>query len=76
MGIQGGLLPGGSVSIRGLHSVGFCIQWESASMGLCIGGVGRPPKIHGILWATVNKQAVRIILECILVTRDKNDDME
>ena len=76
MGIQGGLLPGGSVSIGGsafsgvLHPVGICIY------GALHRGLGRPPKIYGILWATVNKRVVRIILECILVTRDKNDDME
>ena len=30
-------------------------------------GVGRPPEVHGILQDTVNKRAVRILLECILV---------
>ena len=44
---------------------------ESASRrGVCIqGGIGQttPHDIHGILRDTVNKQAVRILLECILL---------
>ena len=39
--------------------------------GVCIQeGLGRPPppEIHGILQDTVNKRAVRILLECILVS--------
>ena len=37
--------------------------------GLLTGGLAEPPTpvIHGILWDTVNKRVVRILLECILV---------
>ena len=43
---------------------GVCIQ------GVCIqGGWAEPPsEIHGILWDTVNKRAVRILVECFLVS--------
>ena len=41
-----------------VHGGGVCIQ-----RGL---GLGRPPS-HGILWDTINKRVVRILLECILV---------
>ena len=45
---------------------GVCIQ------GVYIreGGVGQTPP-HQILWDTVNERAVRIILECILVLKNK-----
>ena len=49
-------------SSGGLHPARDCIQ-----------GVGQTPptpppsETHGILWDTVNKQAIRILLECILV---------
>ena len=35
--------------------------------GLDPGELGRPPEIHEILRDTVNKRAVRILLECFLV---------
>ena len=66
--LGGGVHPYGGIE-------GVCIQWGggggggSASRwkrGLHPGGLGRPPP-HRILWDTVNKQAVRILLECILV---------
>ena len=45
------------------HDRGVCIQG-----GLHPGGVGHTPlEIHGILRDTVNKRAVLILLECILV---------
>ena len=61
---QGGLLPGGSASREGSASRGWmCIQGGSAS-----GGVGQTcPPANRILQDTVNKWAVRILLECILV---------
>ena len=52
-----GLPPGGSAS-RG-----------SASRGVYTRGVDRPP---WALWDTVNKRAVRLLLECILVKRGIN----
>ena len=71
-------IQGGSTSRSGLPPGGLPLGWE-----LCIGGgrsasggglhsgeVGRtppPPEIHGILRDTVNKWAVRILLECILL---------
>ena len=57
---------GGSASRQGLHpggsasAGGVCLGGESASSG-----VGQTP--HRILWDMVNKQAVCILLECILV---------
>ena len=58
---RGGLPPGGSASRgRGSASRGVCLQG-----GVCIQGVwADPPKA---LRDTVNKRAVRILLECILV---------
>ena len=40
--------------------------------GLHLGRVGQtpPPKIHGLLWDTVNKREVHILLECFLVTNN------
>ena len=35
--------------------------------GSASGGLGKPPKIHGLLWDMVNRRAVRILLECFLV---------
>ena len=35
--------------------------------GSAIMGVRPPPEVHAILWNTINKRAVRIILECFLV---------
>ena len=59
--IQRGLHTGGSASrgvcIQCLHPRGVCLQ----------GWVGQTPQE---LWDTVNKQAVRILLECILVTHN------
>ena len=49
---QGGLPPWGSASREGLHRGG------SASRR----GWADPPLHHGILWETVNKRAVRILL--------------
>ena len=75
--IQGGLHPGGGV---GVSIQGVCIQeegWGSASKGSASGGLhpgGRGSASEG--WADprpralrdmVNKRAVRILLECILV---------
>ena len=51
-----GLIIRGSAS-RGVCLRCVCIQW----------GVGQTP--YGILWDTVNKQAVSILLKCILVCR-------
>ena len=60
-----GLPPGG------LHPVGYA-STGSASGGFCFGGgLGRPPP-HIILWHTVNKRAVRMLLECNLVTKFVN----
>ena len=58
-----GSASGGSAS-RGLHLGVVCIQEGSASRRL-----SRPPlpEIHGILRDMVNKRAVSIPLECILV---------
>ena len=55
---QGGLPPGG------LHQEGLPPGWGSTYRGCA-----DPPDIHGILWDMVNKRAVRILLECILVSR-------
>ena len=67
----GGLHPGGGGLHlgRGICILEVCIQGEgSASEAVCIQGAGQiAPKIHGILWDTVNEQAVHILLECILV---------
>ena len=55
--------PGGSAS-RGLHRGGVCIKgrgWAETPPH------ADPPQIHGIKRDTVNKWAVRILLECILV---------
>ena len=56
-----GDLPRGGVCLQG----GICLQ----EGGLHPGGIGQttPHEIHGILRDTVNKQAVRILLECILL---------
>ena len=54
----GGEYPGGFASRGSLHP-----KW-----GLHRGGAWTDPsEIHGILWITVNKRAVRILLECLLV---------
>ena len=69
---EGGLHPRGSASRgRGSASRGCaCIQWGCASRG-----VGQtpspPPETYGILRDTVNKRAVRILLECILLFLEK-----
>ena len=63
--LQGGLHLGESAS-RGVGR---------SPLGLLTGGSASregwvdplPREIHGILWDTVNKQAVRIVLECFLV---------
>ena len=56
--MQEGLHPGW------VYFQGVCIQWR-----VCIQGVGRlSPEIQGILRDTVNKRAVHILLECILVS--------
>ena len=75
---DGGLHTGG-----GLHTVGFASEGclHPGEGGLHPGGVciqrGRVdlPKIHGILWDTVIKQAVCILLECILVIDCKGKAM-
>ena len=59
----------------GLHLGGLPRLRGSASRGVCIWGrgeLGRPPKIHGVLWDTINKRVVRILLECILVWKKKH----
>ena len=70
--LGGCLYPGRSVfRVLGSVSTGLCIQGGlhprgSASIGvLHPGEVGQTP--HRILWDMVNKRAVRILLECILV---------
>ena len=65
-----GVCIGGSASRGGLPSGGWADPpkpptgggWVAAS-----GGGQTPPEIHGIVRDTVNKQAVRILLECFLV---------
>ena len=52
---------------RLLHPGGGQIPSGSAYRGVCLHGRQTPPpEIHGILQDTVNKRAVRILLECIL----------
>ena len=66
---SGGLPPKG-VYIEGVEQTPrVCLQG-----GLHPGGSTRPPpEIHGILWDTVNKRAVRILLlECFLVLLDRS----
>ena len=65
--LGGGVHPYGGIE-------GVCIQWGEGVEGLHLGGRGvciqgdwEDPSPHRILWDTVNKQAVRILLECILV---------
>ena len=53
--------------LGGLHPGGICIQRGSASR-VCIRGVGQTPPSPRILRDTVNERAVRILMECILVT--------
>ena len=72
--IQGGLhlgvvcIMGVSASREGgLHPEGGLYPGGSVSGGgVCIQGVGQTPP-HRILRDTVNEQAIRILLECILV---------
>ena len=57
---------------RGSASKGVCIEGGLYLGGLPPGGLGRPLPLHGILWydqqeRMINKRAVRILLECILV---------
>ena len=53
-----------------LHPRGTASREGSASGGVCIqGGLGRPPPPNRILWDMVNERVVRILQECILVTR-------
>ena len=63
---QGGLHPGG-ICIQG----GRCLHPGGGSAstvgGLHLGGVGKTPPPPRALQDTVNKRAVRILLECILV---------
>ena len=61
---------GGSASRgRGSASRGcVCIQWGCASRGV---GQTPSPETYGILRDTVNKRAVRILLECILLFLEK-----
>ena len=60
------------VASRETASRGICLggglHWGSAwGVSASRGGWGDPPpKIHGILWDTINKQAVHILLECFL----------
>ena len=46
---------------------GVCIEGGLYLGGLPPGGLGRTPPPHGILRDMINKRAVRILLECILV---------
>ena len=60
-----GVLPLAGVCIQGgLHPGGVCIQGDLHRGGSWTASL---PEIHEILWDTVNKWAVRILLECILV---------
>ena len=59
--------PGGSASRKGWGSASRRGGGSASRRGSASGGLGRPPSPHGILRDTVNKQAVRILLECILV---------
>ena len=68
-------MTGGSASRGGLYSVkGVRIQEGGGLLpggeGSASRGVGQTPpplEVHGILWNTVNKRVVRILLKCILV---------
>ena len=52
---------------RGLHPGDLHLEGLPPG-GLHQGGLDRSPsKIHGILWDTVNKRAVHILLACFLV---------
>ena len=55
--------------VQGVCIVGVWIQGDQTHKSAYRRGWADPPlpKIHGILWDTVNKRAVRILLECILV---------
>ena len=64
---RGGLHPGGSASKGG------CWADPPPSPWACLqGGWGDPPSptIHGIRRDTINKRAVHILLECILVLKN------
>ena len=64
--VSSGVCIQGRVCIQeGLNTGGVCIQRGWADL----------PKIHGILWDTVIKQAVCILLECILVTDCKRKEI-
>ena len=70
----GGLPPGGGLHPRGSASRrGVCIPGGLPSLGL-----DRPPlpEKHGILRDTVNKRTVCILLECILVYNNFNNNDE
>ena len=67
--IKGCLPPGG-----GLHPGGLPPGRGSVSKGVCLQeGWSDPLETHGILGDTVNKRAVRILLECILVYNNFNN---
>ena len=55
----------GGVCIRGVFILGGVCIWGLWGVGIQGGGLGRPPPI---LWDTVNEEAVRILLGCILVS--------
>ena len=63
--LQGGLHPGkGGLHPRGRGSAS---RGEGSASGRGVGQTSPPSEIHGILRNTVNKRAIRILLECILV---------
>ena len=65
--VEGGLHRGGSSSGGGGL---YPVESASRGQGVCIWGGGwadPTSEIHGILWDMVNKRAVSILLECILV---------
>ena len=74
---RGICIPGESASKGGLHSGGLhkwglgntqvCLQWGCLHPGGTGGRLSRSPEIHGILRHTINRRAVRILLQCFLV---------
>ena len=66
------LFPGGSgfpACITGHMTRGVCIQGRSVSRRVCIQmGVGGLGRYYQILWYTVNRRAVRFLLDYILVS--------
>ena len=61
---------GGGCASRAASASGDCLKGGLHLEGVCIRGVARPPappEIHGLVWDTVNKRMVRLLLECFLV---------